>query len=147
MLSKEINGSLLKMKQIKYRAFVKSLNKILDVIEIRFLANEVGVGTRHDWHYHDIKDVELMQFTGLYDKNGNEIYENDILKDWLEDNIEEEGGFWWFGVVKFLNGTWKVLEVGFDYKDIFENMGDLYKNFELTEVAGNLYENPNLFKK
>lgn len=68
------------MEKLKFRAFVKSQNKLVDVVEIIFLANEIGVGNRHDWHYHDIKDCVLMQSINEVDKNGIEIFEGDILQ-------------------------------------------------------------------
>ncbi|KKL84776.1 hypothetical protein LCGC14_1961420, partial [marine sediment metagenome] len=70
----------------------------------------------------------LMQFTGLKDKNGKEIFEGDILKyenrnyevSWMED----DGGFfaWLYG---------------------YSIQGGL---FLWTEVIGNIYENPELLK-
>ena len=117
-------------REIKLRAFVKSLNKVLDVVEIRFLANEVGVGTRHDWHYHDIKDVELMQYTGIKDKNGVEIYEGDILEGngigvlvWFDDR---------FGVGSGKINNYHVVDEISKYE------------MEINKVIGNIYENPEL---
>lgn len=66
------------------------------------------------------KDCEIMQFTGLHDKNGKEIYEGDC------DKVGN--------VVEFLNGTYCL-------------NGDrpLYSfNFE---IAGNIYEHPHLIQK
>ena len=68
-------------------------------------------------------ELELMQFTGLKDKNGKEIYEGDIVK-W--DKVS--------GEVKMRNASW-----------IFED-GWLLDIPEGVEVIGNIYENKELLK-
>ena len=111
------------MKKIKFRAFVKSLNKVLDVIEIRFLANEIGLGTLHDWHYYDIKDCILMQSINEVDKNGTEIFEGDILKTLTG-----------IGYVVYDNLSFAIKTSGSEAVD-YEPQGK-YINFE---VIGNIY--------
>lgn len=115
------------MENLKFRAFVKSLNKVLDVVEIRFLANEIGVGTRHDWHYQDIKDCVLMQSIKEVDKNGVEIFEGDILQGSWNTTFE----------IVFCN-----IEKSFKAKDLsngnLKNF-DYFGKMEKLKIIGNSY--------
>lgn len=75
------------------------------------------------------KDFKLMQYTGLKDKNGVEIYEGDIIyskcKEFDIDDIQ---------VVEYKNGCFTV------------GLGLLYESLDICEVIGNIYENPELLE-
>lgn len=83
-----------------------------------------------------ICDHELMQYTGLKDKNGKEIYEGDIVKcGWFYgDDFGNEVGEMEFSnqVVEFTVGQQGS---GFDL-NVF--------GMENAEIIGNMYENPEL---
>jgi uncharacterized phage protein (TIGR01671 family) len=77
------------------------------------------------------QDIEVMQFTGLYDRNGREIYEGDIISWDINGNhhiapVIFECGSFWMGKEK--NG-WCV------YNDW--GRGEY-------EILGNIHENPEL---
>jgi uncharacterized phage protein (TIGR01671 family) len=80
-------------------------------------------------------EAVLMQYTGLKDKNGVEIYEGDLLNP---------RGFTPKCKVEFVNGAFVVSTPGFagrpDLGDIINDLGFHY------EVIGNIYENPELLK-
>lgn len=72
-----------------------------------------------------LDEVELMQFTGLLDKNGKEIYEGDII----ETRVSGKSG----SAIKAV--IWNTKYCGFNIKD----------DEELErEIIGNIYENPEL---
>lgn len=92
----------------------------------------------------DTQGVVLLQFTGLKDKNGTEIYEGDIVEGkpligWSDQDKLRGDVFF-----QTERGGWKVRVVKTDYTDI-EYLHELTKDprHEL-EIIGNIYENPEL---
>ena len=83
------------------------------------------------------KHIELMQFTGLKDKNGKEIFEEDIVKH-TDGNV---------GVVYYweTKATFMV-----DFHDLGDPDGyhDQFDSYDMGyEVIGNIHENPKLLGK
>lgn len=88
-----------------------------------------------------IADSKVMQFTGLKDKGGNEIFEGDIVlwKD-QKDNGYKATSIRSTCEVKFDNGNYRIGE----REDAWWH--DLRELHEQVEIIGNIYENPNLLK-
>jgi len=116
------------MKEIKFRALDKTCGEFTNIeyLDIRFKNNgeiEIFEGD-HIVSTNKTNDYELMQYTGLKDKNGKEIYEGDIIKH-----------------------SYRVRNtvIKWDDKRAGWSMGG-YNN-DTVEVIGNIYENPELLKE
>lgn len=111
------------MRDIKFRAWdaiaKKMWTPIVGLNGVLLTYNQIG-GYVSFPAYED----PLMQYTGLKDKNGIEIYEGDIIKDEID-------GYHDTVVYK-------------ENKFILEPTGDDCVYWDKCEVIGNIYENPEL---
>jgi|SRR5579864_428466 len=117
------------MKEIKFRAWDKEEKRIVRVNGLTEFNDEIGV-VWSEGIGKNISDMVLMQYTGLKDKNGKEIYEGDILQ--VPGAIPAQV-YWDFGSWQLRNGSLT---------------GGMLANFdeENIEIIGNIYENPELLK-
>ena len=121
------------MRDIRFRAWNKETKEMnYDVQRCKDCDSGECFG-----HYF-YKDYILMQYTGLHDKNGKEIYEGDIVKietivmgEWKDDGNEEV--IWWRG--GFCRGLKDKCGLPFWW---------LNKDTQRFEVIGNIYENSEL---
>lgn len=94
--------------------------------------------------YIPFEEAVLMQSTGLFDKNGVEIFEGDVvLTTRFKGRADVSGGHYewdkeYKGVVKMLEGCW-VIYTGND-------LVELWSEIEENEVVGNIHENPDLLE-
>ncbi|HFI0736388.1 TPA: YopX family protein [Streptococcus suis] len=81
-------------------------------------------------------DAVLMQSTGLLDKNGKEIFENDIV-EWEHKDTEQLVR----GIVKYDTGLgfWGMTDVRFNDLTAIGYLAN-----QRVTVLGNIYENPEL---
>jgi len=118
------------MIEIKFRAYNKNTKKVEEVKEISFFKGDFVLITRcietlKMQEQINSSEAELLQFTGLKDKNDIEIYEGDCVRFQVQDG----------GYVVYIKGSFQFKAIkGFCLPDIRQE----------CEVIGNIYENPEL---
>lgn len=117
------------MREIKFRVWDRERKKILQIQRHSFKTNK---SMPYGWNIEYVFDG-LMQYTGIKDKNGTEIYEGDIIKyshkavGEIRRVVSYKYGM--FGVNGIMDGT------HIPFANILESE---------YEVIGNIYENPEL---
>ena len=118
------------MREIKFRAWDKINKDMFNVESINFQERRVYKDTVS---YRNFEDIDLMQCTGLKDKNNKEIYEGNII---------------------FLHGRkykviFKTEGARFILKDEFFEMDIPFtnNNNERMEIIGNIYESSELMEE
>jgi len=142
------------MREIKFRAWNKAEKRISPVSSLYSLV--LGLFKRADLFNgtkdlgHDLEEVVLMQYTGLKDKNGKEIYEGDIIRI-LHTNWSSQE----FGTEEQQKMTLEEYKVSISKIDqvIFKDAEFTLKNYSIwegkhgeKEVIGNIYEDKELIK-
>jgi uncharacterized phage protein (TIGR01671 family) len=132
------------VKEIKFRAWDKE-NKIMitDIQNfIPLIVTNKGVlrlnpcHKENFWEFIDSNRFELMQYTGLKDKNGKEIYDGYII----------QGLTTWAFEVLIKQGHTKIRWKDSDKQIIEEDLFQSYIDSDELEIICNIYENPELLE-
>lgn len=124
------------MREIKFRAWFK------DTQEMKSVAmNNLYKENNSSWLYlspqpmGNYRPVEVMQYTGLKDADGKEIYEGDVVKEDFADEYKVEYVEEYAGFLPFVNdggcGCCSYIPIYLPHE---------------CKVIGNIYENPELLK-
>lgn len=130
------------MRELKFRMFIKSLNEMVDNDKIKEACGGLikaarivtGIDGKGGLYLPtEDKDIVFMQYTGLKDKNGKEIYKGDIVFQHGSICVIESciGGFDCRMVKGPHSGTTFVFS---------------YLHSKSCEVIGNIYDNPELLE-
>lgn len=122
----------------RYRAWHKTWEEMGEVKRIRF--NDEGnittvfvIGKTLGSNAY-LKDVKLMQSTGLFDKNDKEIFEGDIVK--MSKDVYSEPTY--YKVVRHRGGAYRL--------ESKQHGCELWLRHTDCDVVGNIYENPELLE-
>ena len=148
------------MREFKFRVWDKTNEKMFTAMISFNLDDGVHsctfISNYGDEITSDIKDLVIMQFTGLLDKNGKEIYEGDILKSSGEIKLqlsefpkEIYSPYWELSEVVFHKGAFMRIIRAQENSWFGKIPSDPQKIFnpeEHEEIVGNVYETPELIK-
>lgn len=130
-------------REYKFKAWLKKEKKMVEPLSINLEKQQILFNEPSDKHWTEIRivsfdDIELLQYTGINDRNGVEIYDGDIV------------------IYKFQNDDLKTkkLTVFFDEEDCsfsLAHKGKPYISMEKDDikyykVIGNIYENKELLE-
>lgn len=126
----------------KFRAWHNELGRMMLVKTMFFFANELEELELNDSIMNDNipvypDEIELMQSTGLHDKNGKEVFVGDIIKCTRgcphEVYLEKEYGGKYIGGMPavYLKG----IREGYAWTGAEEILGNIYEKPELLEVV------------
>jgi len=140
------------MREFKFRVWDGLEMELFKLEDIYWRGEDTG---KYDFH----EGLEVMQYTGLKDKRGKEIYEGDVLS-FVEFNNDEDHGFGpHLNIMDLVVVDWEEYHSGFVLRRTSEhnhrgNMDAIFyglcsRNNEIpigayAVVIGNIYENPEL---
>ena len=147
------------MREIKFRAWDKDGKEMIEANDFYqkadpkisgnglHLSDFLGInkdGTIGKEH----ENIVLMQYTGLKDKNGKEIYEGDIVEftvfDCFDNDTQYKGCIVWAGT-RFM--IWSKPDYEFYGSDGGFDLDWAELQDDEFEVIGNIYENPELVER
>ena len=127
------------MKELKMKAWLKKEKKMVAIIGIDFNYEYIRYTEdsnlfNSNYKIAEFKDIELLQFSGVKDKVGQELYEADVIK--FNDGIDDI-----FGLISYddEDGAYRV-----SYENITEHLLEREGDFE---IVGNIFENPQLHEQ
>ena len=130
------------MREIKFRAWDKIQKKFVDDFFIDRYGDIYGLRTLPNSNSSDTQNfidinLMLMQYTGLKDKNGVEIYEGDIVRTHSHKPTNFK--------IEFIEGGFCATQNGIKYPI---DINHFYTSIGCTiEVICNIYENPELLEQ
>nr|DAJ96195.1 MAG TPA: YopX protein [Caudoviricetes sp.] len=121
----------------KFRAWLKNDKEMIDVDEIHWFHEGIDFIGDGITFSRGADEIELMQSTGLFDRNGKEIFEGDIVDYKGRKAVVKWHGSYASFIYRFVDelnervSEWHPLFLAYYH---FEIVGNIYENPELLEV-------------
>ena len=140
---------LFKAKRIDNGEWVEGFYAIVDDVHYIYSGSLCNGGLYVVAERFEVDENTICQYTGLTDKNGSKIWENDVVKKHFYTDYDvcansEE----YVGVVKFTDCAWVIDTMRGKHictRPIFEAMA-YSEDVKHFEVIGNIFDNPELLK-
>ena len=127
-------------REIKFRAYSSHNHKMYPVSNIEWdIDGRIWVTADDGKNGIELIDEEahLMQYTGLHDKNGREVYEGDVVRTG-KDNIGDPESM--IGQVIMREGSWLI------ENEKMQEAIELFSEITSREVIGNIVEDKQLLE-
>ena len=130
----------------KFRVWIKTEKRMIktdDLLDIDYENKEIvtqqvyfvnGLPDDRDIYCYDFDEIELMQSTGMVDRDGRIIFEGDIVK--MAKDVYSEPTY--YEVVRHHGGAYRL--------ESKQHGCELWLRHTDCEVVGNVYENPELLE-
>lgn len=124
----------------KFRAWDKTHKKMgfIDAHMTDGIFQSVKIFDEDDDDWQESENFILMQSTGLFDENGKDIFEGDVVRQVRTQPTTENEII--TGVVTMFEGAWLLIN------DREQLASYLWSETDTNKVVGNIYENPELLE-
>lgn len=134
----------------KFRVWIKTEKRMIetdDLLDIDYENKEIvtqqvyfenGLPDDRDIYCYDFDEIEFMQSTGILDKNSQEIFEGDVVRQVRTQPTTENETI--TGVVTMIEGAWLIMN------DNEQLASYLWSETDENEIIGNIYENKDILE-
>ena len=106
---------------------------------IHYFKEEVGIIPQNEY-YEQVHPETIGQYTGLKDRDGKKIYENDIVRV-SAIGYRTESGVYDIYSIRFAWGSFYLYDLNSGFDDLLQDVSDE------CEIIGNIHEHPELLKQ
>lgn len=128
-------------RRIKFRAWEEDVKFMNDCVLITKLSEKTFFQVSEGFGWKDVPEKHVMQYTGLKDGNGKDIYEGDIVERVEDTPFRSEDGTLKYcsWMVEFKYDGWMFVDTPISPATSYPAF---YSNAKYMKIVGNIYQNP-----